>query len=62
MVCTPVLILFPTELIKFPAGILNNHLIPFEWATDYATENLTLAAELRDNINFDPGFVALPYD
>ena len=62
MVCTPLSILSYAKLIKYPAGILNNHLIPFEWATDYATENLTLAAELWDSIDFDPGFVALPYD
>ena len=46
---------------KAPADLPDNHFVPFERATDYATENLTLEAELWDGIEFDPGFVALPY-
>ena len=34
--------------------------LPFEWATDYASTNLTLSGELWENINFDKGMVALP--
>lgn len=36
--------------------------IPFQWATDYASPNLTLAGELWESIDFDVGMVALPYD
>ena len=55
-------VILQAEPTKTPAGLSNNHVITFEWATDYATDNLTLAAELWDNIDFDSGFVALPYE
>ena len=34
--------------------------VPFEWASEYATTNLTLGNELWESINFDAGMVALP--
>lgn len=44
------------------ADLASDYNVPFQWATNYATDNLTLAAELWDGINFDVGFVALPYE
>lgn len=44
------------------ADLATDYNVPFQWATDYATDNLTLAAELWDGINFDVGFVALRYE
>jgi len=56
------------HLGKLPAGfskyaaLAADLTIPFQWATDYASPNLTLAGELWESIDFDVGMVALPYE